>query len=64
MQQISLPEGQRYGDALMESQQTERELTEDEAVLDLIDKDFEKGLLSLRELVKQEQVGKVQLTFE
>lgn len=63
-QQISLPEDQRYGDALVESQQTERELAEDEAVLELIDEDFEKGLLSLRELVKQEQVGKVQLTFE
>lgn len=59
-----MPEGQRYGDAMVESQQTERELTEDEAVLDLIDQDFEKGLLSLRELVKHEQVGKVQLSFE
>lgn len=33
-------------------------------MLNLIDQDFEKGLLSLRELVKDEQVGKVQLSFE
>ena len=63
-QRISLPEGQRYGDALVESQQTERELAEDEVVLNLIDEDFERGLLSLRELVKDEQLGKVRLSFE
>jgi hypothetical protein len=49
---VSLPESKGYND-----------LPPDEQVLQLIDQDFEKGLLSLRELVKDESIGKIQLIF-
>ena len=52
-EEISLPESKGYSD-----------LPPEEQVLQLIDQDFEKGLLSLRELVKDESVGKIQLIFE
>ena len=54
-----LPAGQ-YIDQSIE----EDTLPSEEEVLSLIDSNFEQGLLSLKELVKCEQTGQVQLSFE
>ena len=39
-------------------------VSKEQEVMELLDSDFEKGLLELKELVKMEQTGEVQTSFE
>jgi len=60
---LSLPLSQQF-EADQSIEEPENTVPRDVAVLDLIDRDFEKGLVLLKELVKDEQTGDVQLSFE
>jgi hypothetical protein len=53
-----LPEGDTYDN------EEDAPLSKDEEVLQMLEENFEKGLLALKELVKEEQTGAISLPFE